>query len=232
MPDATLFALNESIPDDVKWRPTAIKALKKQQPETIEEAKALVISIQRVHLEKLFGAPLPVKDDLSLDHLDEVEEQDRARVLAKLQAAGPQPLDADEVRDIILDLRHDPNDDEVDPDGDDKTGDDDSEAGDDEGDDDGETGDDEGDDDGETGDDEGNAKQGEPLDERLIEALRVVIHYARRPMPTSTGGIEGVELVEAARFLDKLHEIATGGNKIKRIADEAEAISRRWKESA
>jgi hypothetical protein len=64
------------------------------------------------------------------------------------------------------------------------------------------------------------------LDAELLAALNVILHHARRPMPTSIGGISGAELVEAARFLDKLHELATGGSSVKRIADAAEARSR------
>jgi len=63
---------------------------------------------------------------------------------------------------------------------------------------------------------------GPDLDAELLQAVRVIVHHARRPMPTSVGGIEGAELVEAARFLDKLHELATGGSAVKRIADAAD----------
>jgi hypothetical protein len=73
---------------------------------------------------------LPVKDDdLSLDILDDVEEQDRARVLAALQAA-PGPLDEDQVRDIILNLNEDPDDDEAGDEGENKAGDEGEQAGD------------------------------------------------------------------------------------------------------
>jgi hypothetical protein len=70
------------------------------------------------------------------------------------------------------------------------------------------------------------------LDAELLEALNIILHHARRPMPTSVGGIAGAELVEAARFLDKLHELATGGSTVKRIADRAEARSRNGRSAA
>jgi hypothetical protein len=149
-PDAVLYAIGD-VPSTAEWAPEAVKALKKHRPETDEEAEAIVAGVHREYLEKLFGAPLPVNDcDFSLYLLDDVEEQDRARVLAALQAAETQPLNEDQVRDIILNLN------EVAPDaGDDEQGD----AGDDEQ---GDAGDDE---QGDAGDDEqgdaGDDEQGE-----------------------------------------------------------------------
>jgi Protein of unknown function (DUF3102) len=82
-------------------------------------------------------------------------------------------------------------------------------------------------------DDDGRPTEpGHFYDPDFLDALRVILHHARRPMPTSIGGISGAELVEAARFLDKLHELATGGSTVKRIADRAEARSRNGRSAA
>jgi hypothetical protein len=135
--------------------------------------------------------------------LDGVEPKRRKQVLAKLQVAT-QPVDEDQVFNIVYDYdvrRADHDDEDQDDDADDDAP---TQNG-------------------------GKAPTPSPPDglaPELIEALRVILHHARRPMPTSVGGIEGAELVEAARFLDKLHELATGGSTVKRIADAAEARSR------
>jgi hypothetical protein len=65
-----------------------------------------------------------------------------------------------------------------------------------------------------------------PPNAELIEAIRIVVRYARQPMPTSIG-ISGTDLAEAVHFLDSLHKFATTSSAAQRAADRAEARSKR-----
>jgi hypothetical protein len=208
-PPATLFALNERIPDDAEWAAGASEELKKARPTTEEEADKIVLAYRRKHLDGLFGGALPDwLDERMLNWLGDVEEQHRKGVMRKLQAAS-QPLDWRQVVEITNDARFlsDDQDDDAEiaptPEQTDEQDDADSEV-----------------------------PSPPDLDAELLAALHVILHHARRPMPTSVGGIEGAELVEAARFLDKLHELATGGSTVKRVADRAEARSRSGRRAA
>jgi hypothetical protein len=227
-PKATLVALNENVPDDVEWAASAVEQLKQERPDTDEAADKIVCAHHQKSLEALYGSALPdwLGADM-LNHLDGVEPEHRKRMLAKLQAAT-QPLDEDQIFSAVMAVRYGHADQD---DGDDDT--ESAPAGHTD-----EQGDADGDAEGGVVDDEAPPPPG--LDAELRAALSVILHHARRPMPTSVGGIKGLELVEAARFLDKLHELATGGSTVVRIADRAEARSRsgkaangndRWSES-
>jgi hypothetical protein len=210
--DWALVALNDVIPEDAPWKKKAIEAFKKQRPTTEEKADQIVLAIRRAHVDALYAPFLSGTmprwlNSSSLDLLERVPEERRAEIAAKLNSDQPLPGDPDELHDLVFTLTHQNNE---------------ANKQDDQG----------------GGEEQGDAEQGdaeqdaEPLDADLVEALRVIVHHARRPMPTAIGGIEGAELVEAARFLDKLHELATGGSKVKRIADAAEARSRKGRNAA
>jgi chaperonin cofactor prefoldin len=98
--DATLDALNVLAETD--WSKKASAALKKANPDTEDAAAAIENAQHRKHLEKIFGALLPefVDERPSLIFLDDVEEDDRPRVLARLQGA-PGPFDSNQVWDIV-----------------------------------------------------------------------------------------------------------------------------------
>jgi hypothetical protein len=215
-PAATLSALDKNVPDDddSAWAAGASEQLKKARPTTEEAAQKIVLAYHRKHLEKLFGGALPEwLDEMTLDLLDDVEDPHRKTLLQKLQAM-PQPLDDGQIFNIIFiinAIRRSGGDKDQDSE-EDQCGDEDQDEQDDERDD--------------------EVPSPPDLDAELLEALRVILHHARRPMPTSVGGIKGAELVEAARFLDKLHELATGGSRVKRIADRAEARSRNGRGAA
>jgi hypothetical protein len=67
----------------------------------------------------------------------------------------------------------------------------------------------------------------EPPPSELLEALMALLHYARRPRPTKVSGISGVDLIEVKTFIEDLHKTLTGASERERIADAAEARSRR-----
>ena len=207
-PKATLFALNEIIPPDVEWAAGASEELKKAQPDSGEAADKIVLAYRRKRLEELFGGVLPDRlGEMAFDWLEDVAPEHRPQVLAMLNDAS-QPLDWRHVANITTDARFDDDEDQDDDDEDPPTPDPMDEQ------------------------DDEVLSSAPGLDAELLEALNVILHHARRPMPTSVGGIEGAELVEAARFLDKLHELATGGSTVKRIADRAEARSRNGRSAA
>ena len=62
--------------------------------------------------------------------------------------------------------------------------------------------------------------------EDLIEAVRVVLHYARRPAPKTVNGITGPDLIEARDYFDALHKIMRTAASVKAAADRAEARAR------
>jgi hypothetical protein len=64
------------------------------------------------------------------------------------------------------------------------------------------------------------------LPEDLIEAVRVVLHYARRPAPKTVNGITGPDLIEARDYFDALHKIMRTAASVKAAADRAEARAR------
>jgi hypothetical protein len=211
-PPATLRALRGTPHDGTRsWGSAAVEALKKARPTTNEEAERIVLDHHRRYVETFYGGLPAWLDETALDFLDQMKtrlnEQHREQVTQKLQAAAT-PLDLSQVMGVARDVQGEPYDVAVSVSDEDQS--------------------DDADDDEPT-QNGGKAPTPSPPDglaPELIEALRVIVHFARRPMPTSIGGINGAELVEAARFLDKLHELATGGSTVKRIADAAEARSR------
>jgi Protein of unknown function (DUF3102) len=204
-PLATLFAL-KIIPRDVEWAAAASAELKKAQPDSDATAGKIVLAYRRKRLEELFGGALPDRlGEMAFDWLENVEPEHRKQVLAKLNDAS-HPLDWRHIAYITPDavaslfIGDEDQDDDEDPPTPDPTMDE---------------------------QDDEVLSSPPDLDAEFVAALNVILHHARRPMPTSIGGIiSGAELVEAARFLDKLHELATGGSSVKRIADAAEARSR------
>jgi Protein of unknown function (DUF3102) len=203
-PAAALRALDhidKIVEAAVEWAAGASEELKKARPDSEEAADKIVLAYRRKRLEELFGGALPDRlGEMALDWLEDVEPEHRKQVLAKLNDAS-QPLDWRQVANITTDARFLSVSDE--------DQDDDAEI-------------------DPTPEQRDDDEAPSPLDlnAEFLDALRVIVHHARRPMPTSIGGIYGAELVEAARFLDKLHELATGGSSVKRIADAAEARSR------
>jgi Protein of unknown function (DUF3102) len=217
LPDATLVAL-EGINRGDKWAAGAIEELKTARPDTDEAAARVVLAQYRKHLEEaVFGGALPdwLNADM-FDYLSGVEPMHCKQVLARLQAVA-QPLDDwQEVVEIVRDVRRGFHL---------GAGDEDQDDAEDQNDDEAPTPPpmDEQDDADDDATDEAQAPLPPDSMPELIDALRVIVHHARRPLPTSIAGIEGADLAEAARYLDKLHEIATAGNAVKRIADRAQA---------
>jgi hypothetical protein len=211
-PVATLRALDQINENDA-WAAGLSEVLKKARPDTAEAVEKVEIAHRYQHLEKLFGAALP--DWLNwgmLNSLDGVKEEHCEVVLQKLQAAT-QPLNNDQVAKIVFEAWHGPSDEDVEDQDEDEDEDEDETP--------------------PTPEQDEQDEQDEPdLDAELSAAVRVIVHRARRPLPTSVAASRALSLVEAARYLDKLHELATGGSAAKRIADRAEARSREGKATA
>jgi hypothetical protein len=113
-PTATLFALNENIPDDAEWAAGASEELKKERPTSAEAAEKIVLAHRRKHLEELFGGALPDwLGEMMLDHLDDVEPEHRKKVLQKLQGAS-HPLAWRQVAEITDDGDEDGDEDQDD----------------------------------------------------------------------------------------------------------------------
>jgi Protein of unknown function (DUF3102) len=66
-----------------------------------------------------------------------------------------------------------------------------------------------------------------PPTTELVEALKVVLHYAQHSTLSSAGGFTYHELSEIAAFVTYLREIEQSTSQAKRVADRAEARSRR-----
>ena len=180
-----------------------------------------VADCERIIAENIWECPLPDwLDGASLHRLrSQVPAEIRQKVLEKLNEAQS-PLTLRQIINIIDRLKRlDEQDQQGEPE--DEQGEPEDEQG--------EPEDEQGEPEDEQGDKDDKA---EPLDERLVEALRTIVHFARRPKPTSVSGIEGVELNEAVNFLQELHRLLTSGSNVQRIADDAEARSRRWRKTA
>jgi hypothetical protein len=65
-----------------------------------------------------------------------------------------------------------------------------------------------------------------PLADELLRALKIVLHYALRPLPTKVGGITGPELMRIADYVQELYNTMHGSDQVRRVADRAEARSR------
>jgi len=209
--DTTLEAL-----DIWCWHPPSdardaiIGALKKRKPETKEAADKTITGVLRAHVEKLFApyGKLPAMPSDALVLLnEEVGPGERQKVAERLRAT-PGPLTVEQVQQTIWDLADDePEEKDDEPE--------------------------EADDEPEEVEDESGReeqvpppKPAPPLASELLDALRVVVRYARQPWPKIIGGITGTELEEIEQFAKGLHKAMHGGNVAKLAADRAEARSR------
>jgi hypothetical protein len=110
-PDATLRALGHidaNVDKEDAWGAAAGAALKKARPATAEAASKIVCNHYRRHLETLYGGALPDGlDEEALKWLDvnHVEPEERKQVLQRLLAAS-EPLDSDEVHNIVEAVKH------------------------------------------------------------------------------------------------------------------------------
>jgi hypothetical protein len=109
-PPATLYALGRFSPgsfyEKAAWAEKAVTALKEKRPTDDAEARRIVQSRYRAHVETLYGAALPdwVDENTLCCLEDDVPATRRKQVLDKLLGMT-QPLDKDPF-DIIYDLVH------------------------------------------------------------------------------------------------------------------------------
>jgi hypothetical protein len=233
-PDATLLGMHElnSSKSCKPFRDDAFEALKREQPKTEEAAEAITAKVRRAYLAKQYKQELPAwVPDAALYLLDDeggVLENERGEILERLLAA-PQPSTPDEAFDAVDEAVHyvDETEETEAEDDDDETEDtEDTED---------ETENADGDETENTEDDGDNAGDDDepftPSPTELIEALRVVLSYARRPAPKEfKSPLALVDLAEIRDYITTLGRLTSQGNKVKRKADAAEATDR-WIES-
>jgi len=233
-PLATLHAMDDLYLDR-PWCKAALERLKAEQPTTDEAAAGIVAKIQRAHVNEQLKGEIPawVPDD-RLFLLEKLDETEREPVLKRLLATPP-PTTREEASDAMYKAvwgNNEDGDDEpesepepkAEPEGGPEGDGGDAEPAGDDGDD---TGTDDDDDDGEhtaTTDDEPFA----PSVTELVEALNVILHYARKPAPTAfKSKVTGAELAEIRNYVETLHKLVTAGSVAKTVADRAEARSKR-----
>jgi hypothetical protein len=206
-PEATLFALDDVTTKPPKpWRDKVIEALKAKSPTTEEAAKTIILKVMREHVAGLYEDTLPEfePDPDIFDYLAKVRERDRAAVLQELLAAEP-PVTVDNVRAACWPITPRASasyQDQVEEDG---------EA------------------DAEEAD--ADEQQSDPapaatLDPRLLEALKVVLEFARRPTPESVAGITAGELETIISYVQQLQAEMREDNRVQSVADRAAARSR------
>jgi Protein of unknown function (DUF3102) len=214
-PLATLRAL-EGLWKPDPWSERASEELKSIKPTTTDGAKKITCAAQRGHARALYavhGELPPVPDD-SLLTLELVSEDRRARMLERLRAA-PQPLSPDDVQTIWVHLDDD-GDDAPDEDDDDPDDGDDAPDG------------------GDVLDDDVPAARPEapPHDEPLTAAIETILTFSNRSPATlcvacKATRLSSVDLIAAANFLSEIAAALAGNNNATKIADRAEARSRR-----
>jgi hypothetical protein len=199
-PDATLSALDDISPPSREWHATAIQELKAKRPTTHEAADEIVHAVRRDHLVELFAphGELPDIPTDALHYLEDLPEQRRARVLQRLRDAE-QPLTEGRIRAIIWSPQVDETDEDDDFDDDEDEDDDDEESEDD------------------------VVPPSAPMESELLEALKTVLQYARRPVPKATGGISGADLIVIEQFISELYASMQSRDAVKLAADRAEA---------
>jgi hypothetical protein len=208
------------------WSDKAGEVLKRDKPTTTDAAEKITCAVHRGHVESLYaahGEMPPVPDD-ALYLLEDIAEDRRAKMLERLRAA-PQPLSADDVETIWVHNLDDDGDgasdegDGVSPDEDDDDLDDDGVVP------------DEGDDDGDGGVPE-TPTSVSPHDEPLVAAINTILSFSLRSPATlcvacNATRLSSVDLIAAANFLSEIAAALAGNNNATKIADRAEARSRR-----
>jgi Protein of unknown function (DUF3102) len=117
-PAATLVALSDL--NNSEWTRQAAENLKKARPTTNEEAERIVHASYRAHVEALYDSPLPdwldsnmlCSLEYAIDLKDTAAREERRKRIPQQLNAAPEPLDSDQVLDIVY--QHDRDDDEDD----------------------------------------------------------------------------------------------------------------------
>jgi hypothetical protein len=188
--DATLWALSE-------WgEPKFAEALKAKNPQTDDEAEAIVDAVRKLGDLDEPGVDEPNADEPGVDEpgadepgADEPGVDEPGADEPGVDEPGADEAGADEA-EVEVD---EPDVDEPDVDEPDVN---------------------------ELGVDESEA------DESLCRALHVVLHHARRSPPITVSGINGAELIEIKDFVQQLHARMANGSRVKLVADRAEARAR------
>jgi hypothetical protein len=224
-PLATLRALEDIEGRCPSWSDNASEALKRIKPTTTDDVRKITDNVKRGHVRSLYAAhgELPPVPDDALYFLEDLAEDSRAKMLERLRAA-PQPLSADDVTAIWVHLDDD-GDDAPDKDDGDSPDEDDDDL-------------DDGDappDGGDVLDDDAPAEAPPsvpPHDEPLVTAVLTILAFSNRAPATllavcNATSTSSVELIAAANFLSEIAAELAGNNNAIKIADRAEARSRR-----
>ena len=225
LPKKTLDALNslygedEPEADDPKWMGEAVKQLTKDKPTTHDAANAIVNAHYRSHIETIYKASLPAwfkNEKHVLNRLESVPAKHRKKALKALQDCSESLSSASDylIRQIDRACLEDDKTEQDEPKADEPKADDKADTS----------------EPVDISDPEASAEKRKaefaaldgdpkPLDAELIEAIRVIVRHAHRPMPTSVDGIDPVDLLMVVQFINKLRGLTTD-------------TPARWRESA